>query len=137
MSSRRWIALVVLVVIGVGLLVTVALVDWGDDAPASSAPTVYHQGDDVSVANGREFVVSLPATPSTGYSWTPADNDDISFVSSRQLAGGSQPGAPGTQELTFRATNRGSTTLKLAYDRSFEPNAPPAKTAQFPVTVAR
>jgi predicted secreted protein len=137
MTSRRWIALVVLVLLGVGLLVTMVLVPWGDDAPASTAPTVYHQGDKVSVANGTEFVVSLQSTPSTGYSWTPADNDDVAFVSSRQIAGGSQPGAAGTQELTFRATHQGMTTLKLAYDRSFEPDAPPAKTAQLAVTVTR
>ena len=34
MTRRRWIALVVLVVVGVGLLVTMLLVPWGDDAPA-------------------------------------------------------------------------------------------------------
>lgn len=135
MSGRRWVALVVLVVIGAGLLVTMVLVPWGDDAPASSAPTVYHQGDSIAVANGDEFVVALPANPSTGYSWTAGDDADVTNVSSRQVAGGSQPGAAGTQELTFRATNTGTSTLELAYARSFEPGVPPVKTAQFPVSV--
>jgi inhibitor of cysteine peptidase len=135
MTGRRWIALVVLVVIGVGLLVTIVLVPWGDDAPASSAPTVYHQGDEISVADGSEFVIALPATPSTGYAWAPAGDDDVTFVSTRQIAGGSQPGAAGTQELTFRATNTGTSTLELAYERSFESDVPPVKTAAFPVTV--
>ncbi len=138
MTGRRWIALVVLVTIGVGLLVTVVLVPWGDDAPASSAPTVYHQGDSITVVDGDEFVIALPANPSTGYSWTAGDDAGVEFVSSRQVAGEageSRPGAPGTQELTFHAAKTGKTTLELAYARSFEGGVPPAKTAKFPVTV--
>jgi inhibitor of cysteine peptidase len=87
------------------------------------------------VREGDEFVVALPANPSTGYSWTAADNPDVMFVSSHQAQGGSQPGAPGTQELSFRADHAGQSTLELAYSRSFEPGVPPAKTAKFPVTV--
>ena len=57
------------------------------------------------------------------------------FVSSHQVAGGSQPGASGTQELAFQAEHAGESTLELAYSRSFEPGVPPAKTAKFAVTV--
>jgi inhibitor of cysteine peptidase len=135
MTPKRWIALGVLVVIGVGLLVAVVAVPWSDDAPASQAPKVYHQGDNISVKQGDEFVISLPANPSTGYEWTAADNPDVTFESSHQVQGGSQPGAPGTQELAFRADHTGQSTLELAYSRSFEPGVPPAKTAKFPVTV--
>jgi inhibitor of cysteine peptidase len=135
MTRRRWIALVALVAIGIGLLVAVLVVPWGDDAPATKAPPVYHQGDDISVSEGDEFVVALPANPSTGYAWTAADNSDVAFVSSHQVAGGNQPGAPGTQELAFRADHSGESTLEFAYARSFEPGVPPAKTADFPVTV--
>ncbi len=135
MTRKRWIGLVVLVAIGVGLLVTVALVPWGDDAPATHAPTVYHQGDTITVAKGDEFVIALPANPSTGYSWTAGKDPEVAFVSSRQVAGGNQPGAPGTQELTFRATDTGASTLELSYARSFEQGVPPAKTAKFSVTV--
>ena len=125
----------VLVAIGIGLLVAVALVPWGDDAVTNSSPAVYHQGDAISVATGDEFVIALPANPSTGYSWTAGDDPDVSFVSNRQVSGGSQPGASGTQELTFRAEQAGTSTLELAYARSFEKGVPPAKTATFAVTV--
>jgi len=135
MTARRWIALVVLVAIGIGLLVAVVVVPWGDDAPAEKATPMYHQGDDISVSNGEEFVVALPANPSTGYAWTAADNPDVTFVSSHQVAGGSQPGAPGMEELSFRADHSGQSTLEFAYARSFEPAVPPAKTAEFPVSV--
>ena len=88
MTRRKWIALVVLVAIGIGLLVAVVAIPWGDDAPAEKATPVYHQGDSIDVAVGEEFVVALPATPSTGYAWTAAGNPDVTFVSTRQVAGG-------------------------------------------------
>jgi predicted secreted protein len=135
MTRSRWIALVVLVVIGIGLLVAVVAVPWGDDAPAVQAPTVYHEGDDISVGAGEEFVIALPATPSTGYAWTAAGNPDVTFVSTHQVAGGAQPGAQGTQELTFEGRRPGDSELVLTYARSFEKTDPPAKTATFPLTV--
>ena len=104
----------VLVVIGIGLLVAVVAVPWGDDAPAAKAPTVYHQGDSIDVAVGEEFVVALPATPSTGYAWTAAGNPDVTFVSTRQVAGGSQPGAEGTQEMTFTGRQAGESTARCS-----------------------
>lgn len=125
----------VLVAIGVGLLVAIVVMPWADDAPATNAVPVYHPGDAITVAHGDEFVVALSANPSTGYEWTAADNPDVAFVSSQQVPSGSRPGAPGTQELTFRADRRGSSTLELDYARSFEADVPPAKTAKFAVTV--
>ena len=135
MTRRTWTALVVLVVIGVGLLVAVVAIPWGDDAPPAKAPTVYHQGDSIDAAVGEEFVVALPATPSTGYTWTAAGNPDVTFVSTQQVAGGAQPGAQGTQELTFTGRQPGDSQLVLTYARSFEKDVPPAKTAKFPLTV--
>jgi inhibitor of cysteine peptidase len=135
MHRRQWIAVVVLGALGLGLLLAVVLVPWGDDAPAAEVPSVYREGDTITVKNGDEFVISLPATPSTGYSWTAADNPEVELVTSSQIAGADRPGASGTQELTFRARDRGTTELELAYARPFEHGVPPAKTATFPVTV--
>ncbi len=137
MTRRKWIALVVLVAIGVGLLVAVVAIPWGDDAPAEKASPVYHQGDSIDVAVGEEFVVALPATPSTGYVWTAAGNPDVTFVSTRQVAGGSQPGAEGTQEMTFTGRQAGESQLVFTYARSFEKTDPPAKTAKLPLTVTK
>jgi len=136
MTHRR-IALVLLVAIGVGLLLTVVFVQWGDDAPTDKAAPLYHSGDSITFDNGGEFVISMAANPSTGYTWNADHNPNVTLVSSKQVAGGNLPGAPGTQEMTFQATDPGSTTLKLAYARSFESGVPPAKTADFPVTVRK
>ena len=137
MTRNRWIALVVLVVIGVGLLVAVVAIPWGDDSTAQKAPTVYHEGDTIKVAVGEEFVVALPATPSTGYVWTAAGNPDVTFISTHQVAGGSQPGAEGTQEMSFEGRQAGESQLIFTYARSFEKTDPPAKTAKLPLTVAK
>src|SRR5690242_10298763 len=103
MTTRRWIALVVLVALGIGLLVVIVAVPWGDDAPTTTSTTVYHQGDDVTVDRGDEFVIALTANPTTGYEWSAAANANVTFVSSKQVTESTLPGAPGTQELTFRA----------------------------------
>ena len=137
MTRGKWIALVVLVAIGIGLLVAVVAVPWGDDAPAEKAAPVYHQGDSIDVAVGEEFVVALPATPSTGYTWTAAGNPDVTFVSTRQVAGGSQPGAEGTQEMTFTGRQAGESKLVFTYARLTEKANPPAKIARLPLTVTK
>ncbi len=137
MTRRKWIALVVLVAIGVGLLVAVVAIPWGDDAPAEKAAPVYHRGDSIDVAVGEEFMVALPATPSTGYEWTAAGNPDVTFVSTRQVAGGSQPGAEGTQEMTFTGRQAGESKLVFTYARSTEKANPPAKIARLPLTVTK
>lgn len=135
MTRTKWIALGVLVVLGVGLLVAVVAIPWGDDSPATQAPKVYHEGDSIEVAVGEEFIVALPATPSTGYTWTAAGNPDVTFLSEQQIQGGAQPGAEGTQELTFEGRQAGESQLVFTYARSFEKSDPPAKTAKFPLTV--
>ena len=101
----------------------------------SSTPTVYSAGDSISVAEGSPFVVELEANPTTGYTWTAADNPNATFVESRQVTSSTLPGAPGMQQLTFEATATGSSTLTLSYARSFEPDEPPVQTESFPLTV--
>ena len=125
----------VLVVIGIGLLVAVVAVPWGDDAPVTKPPTVYHEGDSIDVAVGEEFIVALPATPSTGYTWTAAGNPDVTFISEKQISGGSQPGAAGTTEATFEGRAAGESELVFTYSRTFEKSEPPAKTVKLPLTV--
>ena len=98
---------------------------------------MYHRGDSIDVAVGEEFVVALPATPSTGYTWTAAGNPDVTFVSTRQVAGGSQPGAEGTQEMTFTGRQAGESKLVFTYARLTEKANPPAKIARLPLTVTK
>ena len=103
----------------------------------TAKPKVYEAGDSISVENGDTFVIALEANPTTGYSWEAEPNDDVEFVSSKQVQSNANAiGAPGTQQLTFKAVQQGSTTLTLNYLRPFDPpSTPPAQTEEFDVTV--
>jgi len=108
----------------------------GSGGGGSSQPKVYEAGDSISVSNGDTFVIALDANPTTGYSWQAAPNPNVEFVKSKQVQGSSNAiGAPGTQQLTFKAVKTGSSTLTLNYLRPFEQGVPPVQTEQFDVTV--
>jgi inhibitor of cysteine peptidase len=103
---------------------------------SSSKPKVYEAGDSISVENGDTFVIALEANPTTGYSWQASSDADVEFVSSKQVQGDSNAiGAPGTQQLTFKAVQTGSSVLVLNYLRPFESGVPPVQTEEFDVTV--
>jgi predicted secreted protein len=142
MTTKRFIALLVVVVLAAGLFVVAATLPWDSSSDGNGAASdsngsipVYTAGDSISVRDGARFVIALEANPSTGYAWTAAENDHVEQVSSKQVQGGSMPGAGGTQRITFEATATGSTTLELDYARSFEPDQPPAETERFSITV--
>jgi inhibitor of cysteine peptidase len=107
----------------------------GSGGSRDSAPAVYTAGDSITVAKGDTFVIELESNPTTGYSWTAEPNPDVEFVKSAQVTNSTLVGAPGMQQLTFRAVATGSSTLVLDYERSFEPDQPPAQTERFPLTV--
>lgn len=147
MRTRRWVFASLVAAL---LVVLVALAGCGGDDDSgtpsggsggsgelgdSGSARVYGTGDSISVAAGRTFVIELEANPTTGYEWTAEANANAELVKSRQVTHSTLAGAPGMQQLTFRATATGSSTLVLHYARSFEPDSPPAQTEKFPLTV--
>lgn len=89
-------------------------------------------GKTIELAAGQALVVSLVATPSTGFDWDVVKSPpalaapDMGFVK-----GGEQPGAPGRRRLTFvvkSALPAGEHALVLGYARSFEKGVAPFKT---------
>ncbi len=141
MTTKRLIAWVVAVVLAAGLFVAFATQPWDSSGGGSSSSLpdlgpVYTAGQAISVDKGDTFVIALDANPTTGYQWQAEDNSKVEQVKSKYVAGDSNlMGAGGTQMITFEATNRGSTTLKLDYARSFESDAKPAQTESFSVSV--
>jgi inhibitor of cysteine peptidase len=114
------------------------------------------------VKAGEDFFIALPSNPSTGYGWqqTTTDEKIIAYEGNvRQPASQGQPGAPaaaaapgtpsapaaqgavgvpgapGQQIFIFHANRTGATTIVLTYTRAFEPDAPPARTLTYNVTV--
>jgi formylglycine-generating enzyme required for sulfatase activity/predicted secreted protein len=76
--------------------------------------------EEVFVAVGEEFKISLESNPSTGYGWYIAESLPSWLVLVGQTWIADDPtvhGGPGTSYFTFRATASGSTTLTFQYMR--------------------
>jgi len=111
-------------------------------APSAPAPVNIGQdsdGKDVSLSPDQRLIVSLPANPSTGFGWQlqqldqniakqSGDPDYRSDANQRQAVG-----VGGASVWTFTAVAPGTTTLVLAYQRSWEQGSEPAR--RFSLTV--
>jgi predicted secreted protein len=136
MTTKRFVALVLVVVVAAGLFVAFITLPWDSSDSSRNSVPVYTPGKSIAVDQGAQFVIALASNPTTGYSWKAAANDNVEQVKSKFVQGDSKlMGAGGTQFITFKATKRGSTTLQVDYARSFEQGTAPAKTESFPVRV--
>ena len=100
---------------------------------------VTSQAGAIEVSPGEEFVVSLESNASTGYAWelsAPLAESVVELVSDTYIEGDTDiVGAPGRQELRFRALADGSTYIQLWYVRSFDDPAEPTERAQYELIV--
>lgn len=78
-------------------------------------------GKEFSVRRGATFTVTVPSNPSTGYAQclVSTGEEPWVFVSRSHKAGGTAPGSPGMDTLTFRATKRGMGAINLVNVRPF------------------
>ena len=102
--------------------------------------TTADAGRTIRVSSGMVFGVVLDANPTTGYSWSITTQPDPSVVVAvdNQFIPPSTvlPGAPGHECFRFQAAGVGQTSVGFAYARPFEPDAPPAQTAEVLVSVS-
>lgn len=87
----------------------------------------------VQVAEGDTLVVRLQSTPSTGYSWTVAENVDLILKPEGDRyvrPTTSRPGASGYQEFTFSVIGNGEVSLKMLYQRPWQRSTQAAKAWQ-------
>lgn len=93
----------------------------------------------IEVAVEREFSVTLPSNPTTGYHWELAaalDEGIVKLVNSTYQAPATDLlGAGGEEIWTFKAVGRGETVIELKYVRPWEKDVAPADRASFRVTV--
>lgn len=114
-------------------LVTVALLGLTPHTPVFTDAS-----QPVAVDAGEEFFIALPSNDTTGYTWSQATDDgkilayegNVYQNPTTGLMGGS-----GQQIFIYHANRTGTTSVHFSYARPFEPNAPPAKTLTFNVTV--
>lgn len=110
-------------------------------ASKDSTLTTANNGQPVTIHVGGSVVIDLPANPSTGFTWEPANLDTSILKQIGQAEFNSSsttplPGQGGTQTLRFQAIAPGSTNLKLIYHQPFDQTTVPAQTYIVPLTVA-
>lgn len=103
------------------------------DLPAGDQPIA------VSFRAGDSFTIRIAANHTTGYQWRLAGAPDAKVVtctgSTYEAPPDSVPGKGGTEVWSFKATGKGSATIRLDYVRPWEVDAKPAATQPFNVTV--
>src|SRR5438093_243763 len=116
------------------------------DNPFTAPPTAVRIDErnadaPIALARNQTLVVTLEANITTGYRWEAISGfaPVLSELPTPDYAARPSPtpvaGAPGDMTFRFRAENPGTTNLAFAYRRPFEPNAEPAKTLRYDVTV--
>jgi inhibitor of cysteine peptidase len=99
----------------------------GGGEPATVELTAADSGTSVTLEPGQQLQISLESNPSTGFRWNLVQEPDANvliLVSStyvEPVTDDQVVGAPGTEVWTFEAAAAGTTSLELAYFRSFEP----------------
>lgn len=85
------------------------------------------------VTVGKDFLITLPANPSTGYSWEAQFDKNYLSLRSKDFVNDkvSEPmvGVGGTEVFTFAPIKAGETTVLMGYGRSWE--SKPAETKVF------
>lgn len=94
-------------------------------------------GSAIAFEVGDVFEVLLESNPTTGYSWTVAEQPDgIALVSSDYEAPDtSLVGAGGVEVFEFEATAASSGVLRLDYIRPFDDPVVAADTVEFALTI--
>ena len=99
-------------------------------------------GKTVEISAGDSLTVTLDSNPSTGFSWAlkGTGNESVLKESGHEFkaAPANDPpllGAGGKEIWTFKALNKGSSTISMEYTRSWEQNVEPQDTFALPIVV--
>jgi inhibitor of cysteine peptidase len=98
-------------------------------------------GKTVTVTEGVNLLVKLPANPSTGYKWEVVSTDrSFGYPSVTKFSPSSSGvGSGGVQRFTWKTKGAlslvGEHTVKMEYKRSWEKNLPATKTFTFTVDI--
>lgn len=116
-----------------------ATVRQSEEATVTTTSNETDPAQPIVVAAGETFTIRLSANPSTGYAWQQTGTPDTAVVRHRETSyiapSSTRLGAAGVEVWTFEAVGRGTTTITLAYRRSWERNRPPLEQRTFTVTV--
>lgn len=114
------VALAAIAVVAVGVI---ALTRTGETTAASAALGPADAGSAVALEVGGELTITLPANPSTGYSWvvTALNPALLTRIGEPEFSAGSNLiGAGGAMTFRFQGTAAGRDSLQLDYLRTWE-----------------
>jgi len=123
MKFKLWVAGIVLIVLLVVASCTAKPATKSVQVSIDDLTSQNNITRDVEIAAGSTLLVSLGSNPSTGFSWSEqaqigdtaiVRQDKHEFVATN--ANG-VVGAPGTEEWTFTALKKGTTTVSMDYSR--------------------
>jgi inhibitor of cysteine peptidase len=127
--------------VGAGVLVA-GLLAGCSGGGSGSGPVSVGASDDhgtVHLSTGQILEVSLPANPTTGFSWAVVEQSGLVAAGSRYVPAPHRPGlvgSGGTAVFEFRAPSRGVQHLDMTYAQHFDPSVPPARTFSLTVDVS-
>ena len=122
----------------VTLIVALSLSACGSSAAKSVTVGEQDANSTVSLNVSDTLEVVLDGNPTTGYQWEKEAGNEaiVKQVGEAEFKADSDAlGSGGKVTLRFEAVGAGQTVLRLIYQRSFEPDAPPLKTFEVTVTV--
>jgi inhibitor of cysteine peptidase len=139
------LALLTIALAGIAIIVVVAKSLLGGDVTSGQFPAEVQvsetsNGGVVKLARGGVLIVALASNPSTGFSWRLDERSStgIQIIETRYVPPGSTGpilGAPGTEVMTFKASEEGTARLVLEYRRGFEPGLPAEQTFRLTIEV--
>jgi inhibitor of cysteine peptidase len=119
----------------------------GPQPPPSPVPgaipvTDADNGRTIALKKGNVMQLTLKTNPSTGYGWQSVSAPaaavlklDNHYLTLENPADGGKAGAPEIEYWIYSAAGAGSTSMELAYRRSWE-TVPPLKTFKLTITVS-
>ena len=96
-------------------------------------------GSTVELAAHGTLTVSLPANPTTGYTWQATQQGSLVLRNSHYVAQPVKPGfvgSGGTATFVFQAGGPGTQHLVMTYAQHFDPTAKPGRTFSLTVKVS-
>ncbi len=126
-SMRPATLLIILAAVAVVAVGVIAITQTGKSIAASATLGPAEAGSAVALEVGGELTITLPANPSTGYSWvvTALNPALLTQIGEPEFSAESNLiGAGGTMTFRFQGTAAGQDSLQLDYLRPWEDNEP-------------
>ncbi|MFA5367437.1 MAG: protease inhibitor I42 family protein, partial [Dehalococcoidia bacterium] len=128
---KNYLGLAAVTVLAAAAIAGVACTASADNGEPSVF-NVSESGSQIELSPGDSLVVTLDSNPSTGYAWSISEIGDEAVIDevSNEFVGAEtgMVGAGGQEVWTFKAGDKGTSTIEMQYSRSWETDVEPETT---------